>query len=265
MITALTFARSSLTTAGRRLRCAQFERRSSLSVSAACLVANGMREALGVVLGRPAGVRLLEPVIPAAPVWELILCDARIYRVTGPLGEAAIILQSGDAQRLVAAIFEEAASPRALSTIEERVLARAVRPMAATLAPVCGSAEHLDIEQTAERNAYLTYFELLVDGPVCARIGIALARDPAPATQNCLRIDDLLEVELELYVEFARAEMDPGELLSLGAGTLLRTNTKVGAPAVLKLDERIVARGECGALGGQGAFVLGAYPKGGDF
>lgn len=265
MIAVLTFARSSVTSAGRRLRFAHFERRSSLPVSAACLVANGMREMLGSVLGRPAGVRLLEPVIPAAQAWDPILCDARVYRVCGPLGEAAIILQSADALRLAAAVFGEGPqSPRPLSAIEEQVLARVVRSMASSLAPVCGSAERLTVVQPVERTAYLTYFELLVDGPVTARIGVALARDPTTPAQNCLRIDDLLEVELELCVEFARAEVAAGELLLLKTGTELRMNTKVGAPATLKLAERIVARGECGALGGQGAFVVGAHPKGGN-
>ncbi|MDP9016727.1 MAG: FliM/FliN family flagellar motor C-terminal domain-containing protein [Candidatus Eremiobacteraeota bacterium] len=265
MIASLTFNRAVEIHAGRRLRTALFERRPSLPVSAACVVANGVREALRMALGGGVGVRLLEPVIPNPQAWALITADARLYRVRGPLSDGAMIIRPADGLALVSAFFgERLGGRRELSAIEEEVLGRAVRSIAATLAPVCGAADQLRVERISEQSGFLTYFELLIEGPVDARIGIALARDPAPAPQACLRIDALLEVELEITAEFAAGSIEAGELLALKPDTTLRMETKVGAPATLKLAGRIVASGECGALGERNAFVVSNGSKGGN-
>ena len=249
---------------GRRVRSAQFQRRSCLPVSAACLVANGVRETLCSLLGARIGVRLLAPVIPEPAAWSLILADALIYRIRGHYCDAGIVLKEADARTLVATIFGE--TPRIaqpLSPIEEEVLSRAIRSIAATLAPVCGPMEAPSAGRSSERGGFMTYFEMLLQGPLEARIGMALSRDPVPPAHDCLRIDDLSDVEIELNAEFAHGEIEACELLLLGPGMEVRTNTKVGTGGVLKLAGRIVARGECGALGEHGAFVVGAHPKGG--
>ncbi|MBC5816668.1 MAG: FliM/FliN family flagellar motor switch protein [Candidatus Eremiobacteraeota bacterium] len=264
MIAALTFENAVERYEGRRIRGARFTRRSSLPVSAACVVASGVRETLCAQLGARVNVRLLEPVVPDPAAWELITADAMMFRVRAPLSDAALILRRDDALGLVGAVFgERPEKSRPLSPIEDEVLARVLRSLAATLSPVCGAPEKLSIDRTTERTGFVTYFELLLDGAIEVRIGVALTRDPQPAGHMCLRIEDLLDVELELTAEFATGDMEAAELLLLQPNTTLRMKTKVGAPAVLKLAGRIVARGECGALGGQSAFAVADGPKGG--
>ncbi|GAC1653641.1 MAG: hypothetical protein NVS9B12_03760 [Vulcanimicrobiaceae bacterium] len=264
MIAALSFEGPAVFVAGRAVRAAQFRLRSLLPVPAACVVANGVREALGAALGRPLSVRLLEPLIPDARGWKAILRDARIFGVRGALCDAALILRPPDARALIASVFAEFPdAARDLSPIEKEVVARALAAIAGSLTPVCGPLEHLKPSGANEGNGFLTYFELLIEGTLEARIGVALSRDPAPVAHNCLRIDDLLEVEVELCAEVAAGEIEAAELLQLASGTELRLNTKVGSPGVLKVENRIVARGECGVLGEHGAFVVGAYSGGG--
>ncbi|MFN2528459.1 MAG: FliM/FliN family flagellar motor switch protein [Candidatus Baltobacteraceae bacterium] len=264
MIAALTFENSAERYEGRRIRGARFTRRSSLPVSAACVVASGVRETLCAQLGTRVNVRLLEPVIPDPAAWQLITADATIFRLRGPLSDGALILRRTDALGLVGAVFgERPGKSRPLSPIEDEVLARVLRSLATALSPVCGATEKLSIERTNQGAGFVTYFELLLDGPVEAKIGVALTRDPQPAAHPCLAIEDLQDVELELTAEFATGELEAAELLLLQPDTTLRMKTKVGASAVLKLAGRIVARGECGALGEHTAFAVADGPKGG--
>lgn len=256
MITMLAFEHTGELCLGRRVRRVRFVRRSSLAVSAACVVANGVRETLSSLFGTRVNVRLLQPVIPDPAAWALILADVILYRVRGPLCDAAVILRNSDALGIVGAVFgERAQGLRPLSPIEDEVLTRALRSLATTLSPVCGSAEQFIVDRSVARGGFTTYFELLLSGPLEAKIGVALARDPIPASQIGLRLDDLLDVELELRAEFASGEIEAAQLLVLQPEMTLRMKTKVGAPAMLKLQGRIVARGECGALGEHSAFA----------
>jgi flagellar motor switch/type III secretory pathway protein FliN len=256
MITTLAFEQAVESYEGRRIRRARFVRRSLLPVPAACVVANGIRENLSALFKARVSVRLLEPVIPDPRAWALIFADAMVYRVRGSLGDAALILRNSDALGFVGRVFgERPHEARPLSPIEDEVLSRALRGLATTLSPVCGSTEHFFVERSVERSGFVTYFELLLSGPVEVKIGVALARDPNPASQAGLRLEDLLEVELELSAEFASGEIEADQLLLLQPKSTLRMKTKVGAPAVLKLEGRIVARGDCGALGEHSAFA----------
>jgi flagellar motor switch/type III secretory pathway protein FliN len=264
VILALGFERAACLAGSRRVRRARFERRSALPVSAACVVANGIRETLSATLAQPVRVRLFEPAAPDSDAWTAIFADAHVYAVLGPLCEAALILRSSDALAIAAAVFGEThQTPRELSPIEEQVLMRAVRSTAGALAPVCGAMERVRVERLRERRTFLTYFELLCEGPVEARIGVALVRDPPAGATPTLRIEDLAGVEVELDLEFAAGEIEAADLLLLQPNTQVRMMTKVGAPAALKLAGRTVARGECGVLGERNAFVVRDGPKGG--
>lgn len=264
MILALGFERTGLQICGRRVRRARFERRSALPVSAACVVANGIREALGATLAQPVHVRLFEPLVPDGGAWEAILSEAIVYVVRGPLSETALILRPADALAIASAVFGETHQmQRPLSRIEEQVLARAVHSLGGALAPVCGVTERVHVERLRERRTFLTYFEMLCSGPVEARIGVALVRDPPAGVAPTLRIEDLGEAEVELDLEFASGEIEAAELLLLQPNTQVRMMTKVGAPAALKLAGRTVARGECGILGERKAFVVRDGRKGG--
>lgn len=264
MILALGFERAGTLTGKRSVRRARFERRSGLPVSAACVVANGIREALCATLAQPVRVRLFEPLVPSGDAWSTILSGAYAYGVRGPNSEAALIFRPDDALALAGAAFGEThQTPRPLSPIEEEVLTRAAQSLACALVPVCGPMERVRAERMRELRTFLTYFELCCSGPLDARIGVALVRDPPAGATPRLQIEDLGGVEVELDVEFASGEMAAGELLLLRPNTPVRMMTKVGAPAALKLAGRTVARGECGVLGERKAFVVRDGPKGG--
>lgn len=254
----LAFERVSESFGGRRIRRALFERRSSLPVSAACVVANGVRETLGALLGTPVALRLLEPLVPDPRAWRAISENAQFFVVRGPSCDAAFVLRPHDAAALASSAFgEDADSPRPLSAVEQEVLVRALRGIAGCLAPVCGR-ELSALERILDIRGYTTYFELLVERPQRLRIGVALSRDPAARGAATLRIEDLLEVEVEVGAQFAAGSLSAGAFLSLRPAALVPMTTRVGEPGLLKVDGLVLGRGECGVLGDHNAMILSA-------
>ena len=110
---------------GKRVRRTHFEERSSLPTSAACVVANGVRETLTSLIGAPIAMRLFEPAIPSPRAWGAIVCDAALYRVRGNVADAAVVLRASQACALAAAIFGEPSPEqpprRELSPLENEV------------------------------------------------------------------------------------------------------------------------------------------------
>jgi len=262
---ALAFEPQAVTCGGRAVRRIRFERRSSLPVSAACVVANGIRETLGVLIGKPVRVRLMEPLIPDPRAWAIIASQARLYEVRGALNNAAFILRGTDALALVHAIFGEGdgGAAQTLSPIEEEVLRRLLRSLAATLTPVCGSMQ----EVLGARNAapsFLTFFEVLIEEPAAVRLGIAVARETLPDPGPTLRPEDLLDVELEATAEFASATLDAVRLFSLLPNGVVRLHTRLDAPSRLKIGGTAIALGQCGTRGERRAFSVAGEgaPKG---
>lgn len=253
----LQFGAASASFGAKRIREAHFALRSSLPVSAACVVANAMRETLATLVSIPVAVRLFEPVMPRADAWRAIVAGASLYRIAGTTLDAAIVLRPKDAVALASLLFGEAErAERDLSVIERTVVARAVQALAGALAPVCGFRETPRSEPILDIDAYATYFEVLVEQPVAARIGIALSRDPQPAPGARLRPADLLDVEIELTAVLAEGVLDAASLLALGEGTSVPMTSKVGDDGVLLAGTTVIARAECGAQGSRAAIVV---------
>ncbi len=255
-MTVLGFARESTIVCGRRVRRSRFERRSSLPVSAACVLANGVRETLGTLLATPVSVRLLEPVIPDGQAWHVICSGAQLFGVRGPACDGAFVLRPQDALALASSAFgEEAGAPRSLSALEQEVLFRALRGLAGCLAPVCGR-EISALERILDIRGYTTYFELLLESPVSARIGVALSRELPARAAATLGVEDLLDVRIETRVEFARAALPAAAFLDLRPGCNVPMTTRIGEPALLKAGGAVLARGESGALGERNALIV---------
>jgi flagellar motor switch/type III secretory pathway protein FliN len=215
-----------------------------------------MRETLSTVLAAPVSLRLLEPVVPDANAWKAISADAQIYSVRGPLADVALVMRPADALALAAAAFgEEAAEERALSVLENEVLMRALRALSGSLATVCGR-EMSGLEPILDICGYTTYFELILERPVSARIGVALSRDPIVRGAGLLRIEDLLDVEIEMAVQFGRGTMNAAAFLDLRPGANVPMMTRVGEPALLMVAGSVLARGECGALGERSVMIV---------
>jgi hypothetical protein len=242
---------------GRRVRALAFQERSQLPVSAVCVVASGVREVLGGLIGETVALKLYEPAIPSPAAWPAIVRDATIFRVRGTRADAAVILRAGDAAALAAAAFgEHEANAGGLSALERTVLERTVRAIATQFGPICGvgtPAPQIDVLHDAR--GFTTFFELQLEHPVRARIGIALSRDPLPESHSGISRDDLLDLELELAVRFdlgdypavALAALEPGALLPLTGGARRGTLCIAGSP---------LAHGECGVNGSRYALLI---------
>jgi hypothetical protein len=243
-----------------KVRSTRFERRSSLPVSAACVVANGVRETLNSLLGAPVGLRLFEPSIPSPQAWAVILENSRLYRLRGSVADAAIVLQTLDAAALAAALFGESPSlaERELSPIECDVIDRMVAAIAANLTAVCGKREGSSVERVAAIASFVTYFELLVEGPVSARIGVALSRDPAPERGPSLDVGHLAAIRLTTRAAIDVGAIEAAALVRIAVGTVLPIAEAAFHRCVLATDRRRLVRGSCGVQNGQYALFVDA-------
>ncbi len=243
----------------KRIHKPTFGRRSSLPASAACVVANGVRETLSSIFGTPVEMRLFEPSIPPPRAWAAILNDAVLYRVRGTVADAAIVLRSVDALSLAAALFGEqlpAHRDRALSPIECDVVDRTANAIAAHLGSVCGTRESHCAERVASIEGYSSFFELLVEEPVAIRIGIALSREPSPEPRGCVEMGHLSGVSVP-----ADATLDLGRVLSgtvarLQPGTILPLRPNDLQSCRLNTYGRNLARGTFGVRHGRYAFSV---------
>ncbi len=253
----LDFERTMLVQSGKRVRRACFTQRSSLPVSAACLVANGVRESLSAVLGAPVSLRLFEPVLPDADGWAAIASDAKVWRLQGSVADAALVLRPLDAVALVGAVFAEAPDARrTISPIEERVVKRALRALGGTLAPVCGSANAGSLCTPTNLRGFTTYFELLIEAPASLRIGIALSRDPENGVAPSFRTGQLAAINIDLRVQVGCGTFHAARLLQLRCGDTIELQTRIDGPSLLYAQKQVVARGECGVLRGRRVLAL---------
>jgi len=244
----------------KRVRAATFQARSSLPISAACVVANGMRETLSSLLGAPVGMRLFEPCIPSPQAWHTLLRDARLYRVRGAVADAAVVLRAADAAALAATLFGEAQvaqfSERPLSPLECDVLDRMVNAFAANLGTVCGARESHSVERVTGIAGFVTYFDLLVTDPLTARIGIALSRDPSPergvaldvAVLSGVTVTGTATLDLGQSDVASVARLKPGDVIALPPARLQR--------CLLLAQSRKIARGVCGVQNGRYAVAV---------
>ncbi|HTX55912.1 MAG TPA: hypothetical protein VMD47_02320 [Candidatus Acidoferrales bacterium] len=228
-----------------------------LPLSAACLVASAVRETLTGLFGEAVSLRLFEPVIPTPEAWRAIAADATIYRVRSSSADAAIIVRPRDAAVLAAAAFGECdARSDVLSVLERTVLERTVRAIAAQFAPLCGAGTlETTIQSDRDVAGFVTFFELSIDGPARARIGVALSRDPVPEAKPEITIEDLFGLPVELAVRIdagvhpaaVLGSLEPGDVLWLPGGTPRGTLRAAGRP---------LAAGECGVHGRYYALAL---------
>lgn len=243
-----------------RIRRLLFGPRSALPSSAACVVANGVRETLASLLGLSVEVSLSEPALPSAAAWSEIVRDALLYRVSGTVADAAIVLRCPDALSVIGALFGEPAQSqrRELSPIENDVMDRTVCAVAAHLGAVCGAGETHPVERVMSFGSFSTYFEIFIEAPLCARIGIALSRDPAPAPHERFEIGDLACVPLRLHATMDIGGLRGGEAAALRPGKLLALSASRMQQCSLQAGRRRLLRGSCGVRNGHYAITVAA-------
>ncbi len=238
---------------GSGVRLARFEERSLLPVSAACLVANAMRERLGTLCRADIDLRLWPPAIPQPAAWPVIFEGANVFVVRGSRSDAAVVLRPFDACALAGLLFGETAArseAAALSRLETEITRRAVERLAPALASACGETR-LDIASSLDA---VTYFELHVLSPVSCSIGIALAREPQSAVTTPLRAAALSACAVATHVEITLASVRAHDLARLKPGDLLEARD---ATARLCANGRTCASGTCGVVRERYAFRVG--------
>lgn len=242
------------------VRRAAFEERSWLPLSAACLVAANVRETLGALLGIPLQTRLFEPAIPRDDGWREIGRDATLYRVRGSVSDAAIVLRLRDATAMAAAAFGESAAaaepPRPLSPLECDILDRAVASIAGALVPVCGPYERDSIERIPSLSGFRSYFEVAIDPPVEARIGVAVSHDVPPEPAGSLTVDALSGVEVRVDAIVDVAKVTAHAVVSLRTGDMFGLHGWNAAR--LMVAGRTVGTGPAGVRNDHYALSLGA-------
>lgn len=249
--------------ADRRIRNARFEERSVLPVTAACVLANGVRETLARLFAAPVELRLLAPLAPSALAWRAITRDASLYRISGARSDAAIVLRPESRVGLAVAAFgEPAVGERSLSRLEETVLERIVTALLPNFSPICGRpAEILAWERAGAIPGFRTYFELLIERPVELRIGVALARDPAPEPHQLLTLEELAEVLVDVRVCTEGVRAPANSLAAIELGEIVPITEQTGLTAVATVAGRVIGRGECGVRGNRLALAIGLSPR----
>ncbi|MBV8490383.1 MAG: FliM/FliN family flagellar motor switch protein, partial [Candidatus Eremiobacteraeota bacterium] len=132
---------------------------------------------------------------------------------------------------------------------------RTVAALAGSLAAVAG-AERGTLERVATVVDFVTFFELLVETPVEARIGIALSRDPLPEGGTRIGIEELYGVTIVPRVELSMGSLTGAAAAALSVGAILPIPRKSGFRGSLRVGGRTLAEGTCGILNGRFAFMM---------
>ncbi len=257
MIAALAFAQARRGPNGRAVREMRFVRRSGLPLSAACLVANGVREHFARLLGRALETEVIDPVIPDVRSLSVLFEDATVRRVRGKLCETFVLIRPRDARRLVAVAFVEPEGEEAtLSSFERLTLDRLLEAVPPLCAPLCGDVRSV-VTETPERAAAesTTYFEIRIGGEVGAALGFALNADPAQHATPSLSLEDLSDLEIECAVECGRGSLELESFALLREGMTLALETRLDGVGMLSAGGISLVRGTCGTRGERAAFV----------
>lgn len=130
--------------------------------------------------------------------------------------------------------------------------------MAGNLAVVCGTPEGRFVERVAEIRGFPTYFELSIEEPVAARIGIALSRDPLPEARGCFEAAHLAAVRLTAVASLDLGKSEAAEVARLALGAIVPIEPVKLHRCALSVAGRRVARGTCGIRNGRLAFSVDA-------
>jgi hypothetical protein len=248
---------------GRLVHETQFEPVTDLPLSTVCQAANGARDRLSRLLGRELTVDVFAPVLLRDGMGGVIFGDGVFYLAHGTLCDAYVVFRERDGHRLAASAFGEEEQPGsgAFSALEERALARIAEEVAALCAPFTGDVAALRRSSPEQSPpACVTYFELRITAPVDAVIGIGLSKDPGLAFGALVDRSMLAGVKLDVRAEFAHARIDAFEIARWAIGTTVVLDTKIGAPATLKVGDVIVAVGECGIRNQLNAVAVTSSP-----
>lgn len=261
MIAALAFA------SGSGPRRARFVPRPHLPLDAACVIANGIREALRGLLGERCTVRIGEPTSIGVRAWRALVGDALVFATPGRATDVAFVLGRRDARRLVDAAFgEEGGEHAAWSALEHEAVERIVARCANACEVLCverrGPTRAADPSQLPTCAAF---FDVRVSEPIRVTFGVGLLRElPEAPPGVTLAPAALGAVPLVVRAVLGKGEVPAGRLLELRVGDLVRLSTKVADNGELKVGDQRIASGACGVRRGRAAFAVRTVATRGD-
>jgi hypothetical protein len=242
------------------LRALRFAPRASIPVAAACLVASGVRAALRELLGERCELVVGEPAAIDGAAWGVLARDASLFLLRGRQTDVVLVVSQRDARRLVLRAFGEAdALPdEACSALELRALERIAARCASACEPLCAERDGaLRAVGPHEAPACVAYVDLRVSAPLPMVLGIGIVRDlPDPGPGEGLGPEMLASVTLEARAVFAQGTIAAGAFVKIRPGTIVKLDTKVGAPACLNIAGRRYASGVPGILDARAAFLV---------
>ena len=261
MISILTFDRPRPDTLGRFIAQPVFRTRSGLPLTAACLVANGVREQLAQLFGREIEAELVEPIVPDRNARAALFTDANVVCVRGSVADAFVVLRPGDARRMVRLAFGERESVAGdpFSEIERQTFERFLEALVPLCSAICGATVRGERASWADAHARCTsYFEVRLLAETPFAIGFGISREPADDIGRRVTLNDLREVTLDVRAEVARARLPLRDLGHLRVGMTIPLRHGPDDPARLLLGRRPMLDGVCGARDGRLVFAMTA-------
>jgi flagellar motor switch/type III secretory pathway protein FliN len=250
------------------VRRARFVPRSSLPVDAACVVANGVREALRTLLGEACSLTIGEPVALDAATWRSLTHDALLFATPGRATDVVFVLAARDARRLVQAAFGEdtAAEDGSWSALEagaiERIVARCANAADALCVERRGPTSSVEAARIPRSVAY---FDVRVAAPIVLTLGVGILRElpetPPPATLTAAALGG---VGIDVRVILGRGTLAAPRLLDLRVGSVVPLSTKVEGEGELNLAGQRIGLGTCGVRNGHAAFEVRTQTMRGD-
>jgi flagellar motor switch/type III secretory pathway protein FliN len=243
-----------------RVRRARFVRRPSVPLDAACVVANGIREALRALLGESCTVTLGEPAALDPAGWRTLSRGALAFAAPGRATDVVFLVPRRDARRLVQAAFGEAPAPHdeGWSALEagaiERIVARCAGACDVLCAERRGPTRAVD---PAGLPPCVAFFDVRVGAPIALTLGVGIARElPEPAPARTLPAAALDPLALDVQVVLGHATLAAPRLLALRVGDTVPLVTKVAGGGELNVAGQRIATGSGGVVAGHAAFAI---------
>jgi len=251
-----------------RVREARFVPRAGLPVDAACVVANGVREALRALLGEPCALTLGEPVALEAAAWSRLTRDALVFATPGRATDVAFVLAACDARRLLQAAFGEdpGTGAGAWSALETGALERIVARCAVACDALCVERRGApSLVEAARLPRPAAYFDVRIAEPLALTIGVGILRElPEAPPALTLAPAALAGLRAEVRVVLGTGALPAAQLLDLRQGSVVPLRTKVAGAGELNLAGQRIAFGTCGVRNGHAAFEVGSIAMRGD-
>ncbi len=242
-----------------RIRPARFVRRSHVPLAAACVVASSLRETLRELVGA-CEVVLGEPAAIDEMAWRALARGSHCFLTRGRRTDIVLVIPILDARRLVLRAFGEASEydSAPISALESHALERIAARCAHAFDALCAERRGPAIAIPArDIPACAAYFDVRVSAPLPITLGIGIVRDlPVPAAGPGIDSLKLREILVEARAEFASGMVSARDLAMLRVGDVVRLDTKVGAPAALKVGPTTIAVGNCGFADAHTAFLV---------